>query len=562
MAKKNLLHLLVEESKSYLGLEKIEQLIQTGNDLSNIPVQPLYMSIRNLPVEAKSALIPRLSKEQREAFLDIDLWTKDYLSVDDFSQWLFVYSSVPDEFKYEFVKSPEFALFLKARFNIWTFDVEDPQYPDHDYYFLTECNQLLFEYDENCEYVDQLKDAIKMLYSEEGVEKAYSYLFKIVADQIGMMTEDEYRLKKSRLQDFGFVDYYEAMELTNHFPSKKHINNFLNKTIAAKKYESTLEDDLKNQKIPYTLVSTFEKKSEKLNEELDKINNQTREDFLSFNLVKLINANVELNGGIKKGMVELTATSKETKTLLDLGLSYVSNHIDETYQQELPIFEIFSFTDLYRIGKSLIELNQRMIKKSFLQLELDETFDSFLGQYLDSFIAKTFSKEFSFQATSGEKIDINSFSHLIRWEQESNRLCQLLPYAKAFKTKLDELIKNNKIQNHFYLNYNIEDIDFPALILSSFANFYFTPSLDQLKIGVTLAEFKQFLAEYYKREKNPEWPLKIKSFLQSFGLHEIEQFDQLIEYFLSDALDGYEDYAAISSEEYKFIGGPIILISN
>ena len=188
MTKKNLLHLLVEESKAYLGLEKIEQLIQTGNDLSNIPVQPLYMSIRNLPVEAKSALVPRLSKEQREAFLDIDLWTKDYLSVDDFSQWLFVYSSVPDEFKYEFVKSPEFALFLKARFNIWTFDVEDPQYPDHDYYFLTECNQLLFEYDENCEYVDQLKDAIKMLYSEEGVEKAYSYLFKIVADQIGMMT--------------------------------------------------------------------------------------------------------------------------------------------------------------------------------------------------------------------------------------------------------------------------------------------------------------------------------------------------------------------------------------
>ena len=152
-----------------------------------------------------------------------------------------------------------------------------------------------------------------------------------------------------------------------------------------------------------------------------------------------------------------------------------------------------------------------MIKKSFLQLELDETFDS-LGQYLDSFIAKTFSKEFSFQATSGEKIELNSFSHLIRWEQESSRLCQLLPFAKAFKTKLDELIKNNKIQNHFYLNYNIEDIDFPALILSSFANFYFTPSLDQLKIGVTLVEFKQFLAEYYNRKQIQSAP-KNKSFL-------------------------------------------------
>ena len=38
--------------------------------------------------------------------------------------------------------SKAFILFLKARFNIWTFDIEDPQYPDHDYYFLTEDNQI------------------------------------------------------------------------------------------------------------------------------------------------------------------------------------------------------------------------------------------------------------------------------------------------------------------------------------------------------------------------------------------------------------------------------------
>ena len=45
--------------------------------------------------------------------------------------------------QYEFTKSEEFALFLKARFNMWTFDVEDPLYPDHDNYFLTDDQMFL-----------------------------------------------------------------------------------------------------------------------------------------------------------------------------------------------------------------------------------------------------------------------------------------------------------------------------------------------------------------------------------------------------------------------------------
>ena len=97
MTKKNLLSLLVEESKSYMGIEKIQSLIENGQSLVNIPVQPLYMSMRNLPIEAKTALLPTLSAEQRTALLDIDLWTKDELNVHDFSQWLYVYAGADDE---------------------------------------------------------------------------------------------------------------------------------------------------------------------------------------------------------------------------------------------------------------------------------------------------------------------------------------------------------------------------------------------------------------------------------------------------------------------------------
>ena len=280
MSKKNILNLLVEESKSYMGLDKIQSLIESGESLVNIPVQPLYMSMRNLPIEAKTALLPTLSKEQRTALLDIDLWTKDHLNVHDFSQWLYVYVGASDEIKYEFIKSPEFILFLKARFNIWTFDVEDPQYPDHDYYFLTEDNQLLFEYDKDCEFIDQVKDAIKHLYSVEGVENAYTFLFKIIADQIGMMTEDEYRLKKNRLQDYGFIDYFDALELTTSLPTKKHIDNFIKKTISQNRPDPSVEDELKLQKPSYGVVSAFESVNDEFTNQLNKIEKTNRLEFL------------------------------------------------------------------------------------------------------------------------------------------------------------------------------------------------------------------------------------------------------------------------------------------
>ncbi len=560
MTQKNFLELLIEESKSYMGIDKISQLIQSGGDLKNIPLQPLYMSMRTLPVEAKGALLPRLSKEQRQAFLDIDLWHKDDLSVEDFSQWMFVYANTTDELKYEFVKSPEFALFLKARFNIWTFDVEDPQYPDHDYYFLTECNQLLFEYDEECEMVDQLKDAIKTLYTEEGVENAYTYLFKIVADQIGMMSEDEYRLKKGRLQDYGFVDYYEALELTNNYPSKKHIDNFIKKSLATERPIANISDELKLQRAPYSLLSPFEKNEESFQEQISQVKNDERTDFLNFNFIKLVNANLELSGGIKRGSIEVTKTSKQTKMLLELGLSYLQDFISTEYDEEFVIFDIFSFTEIYRMGKSLILFGQKSIKSSYLKLKIDEKFDTFLGPYYDQFISTSFSLNYEFTTRSANKLKLNSYQNYQRWVKEIDTLNSILPFAKAFYDKLRDLKENDLVQDHFYLNYNVSDIDFPTLLMSSFANFVQNQSLDHFKIGLTLNEFKSFLAEYQNGEMDKNWSSKIKSFSDQFGFNEMNDFNSTLKYFIDESLDGYDKVENLSDEEFKYIGGPIILL--
>ena len=65
---------LVSESEAYTSMELIETYIEKGVGLSSLPIQPLYLAIKSLPLEKITNCLPMFSKEQRKAFLDLDLW--------------------------------------------------------------------------------------------------------------------------------------------------------------------------------------------------------------------------------------------------------------------------------------------------------------------------------------------------------------------------------------------------------------------------------------------------------------------------------------------------------
>ena len=134
MAKNDVLSKILFEAKSYNSIDDIERLVEIGTDLSQIPMQPLYVSLLATSSEQVAVLMPKLSKEQRQCLVDLDLWKKDQVDVFSFEYWIEVYSKVKDlDLVQEFVSSEDFLIYLKSRVNIYTFDVEDPMYPDHDY---------------------------------------------------------------------------------------------------------------------------------------------------------------------------------------------------------------------------------------------------------------------------------------------------------------------------------------------------------------------------------------------------------------------------------------------
>ena len=562
------LTLLMKESDAYNHLDQIEKYVEGSSDLSVLPVQPVYLALRKLPMDKVAEYLPKFSKEQREVFMDIDLWQKDEIDVEHFSYWIQAYSMVEDEaVKKDFVESEQFLLFLKSRFNVWTFDAEDPNYPDHDNYFLTDDNMLLFEFDETFQYVDEARSLIRHLYYEVGVENAYTFLFKMVSDSFLIIQEEEYQLRKERMRDYGFVDYMDALETENPFINIDFLNLFIKKKTKA---TGEIDQVSKNQNLHNSSLVAFKDHFKKVIDELLKVSDTKRADFLQFNFVRLINARLESQGSLKKGSVAMTRTGAQTKNLVLLGFNYIKATDNLETVPEEGIFTLFSFSDLYKIGNSLVKFNLKDLKKALGVNGFEDEKEAFLGDYWNDFLDNSFDTPTKFHAPKDDSPKtIIEYEEYQMWTYKTKTLIQLLPFAKKFHETLEELKKDNRLMDSFYINYTVEDIDFEALLLSNFANFYLSSFNEEgsgkpnAKLGLTIDEYRKFSEGIVSPSEGkfiltPELFKKIQKFSETYGLNQVFDFNNYLQDLLKSQLEGY-DLDTMSEEDYKHVGGPIIL---
>lgn len=567
MTKKDVLSTLISEGKSYKSYEDIEKLVEIGTDLSMVPIQPLYISLLTSNTDQIANIIPKLSKTQRQAFVDLDLWEKDHVDIGSFEYWIEVYSKVKDlDLVQDFVESDDFLLYLKSRVNIYTFDVEDPYYPDHDYYFLTDDNLLLVEYSEDYRYPHELKFLIRNLYDKIGVENAYSMLFKLVNDSFAIIQEKQYEEKKERLRDLGFVDYYDALESTYTFISYKQIDNFvLNK----KAITPDIDTFSKNQSLHSSALTSFDDNMENLFSELIKVKDEKRLSYLQFNFLRLINSTITLNDALRGGSVELSRIGKVTLAYLDLGLEKVRNLVDAA---ETTLFDRYDFFDLYRIGKSLIQIQKNKIKKNLRNTPFEKNdFEYFLGAWWNSFLDNSdfeIPKVKTYGAALHAK-EVRTLAVYAYWMDEVSLFCSCIPFINSFFEMLKSLKEEGKLHDQFYLNYTVDNIDFESILISSFINYslgHFSGN-DVNKMGVTIFELRKFFELYFKKVDEEYVLLGLESgemkktsqeFIRQFGFDCIENFENYLHGVLSEHLSGYE-FDTLSDDDFKHIGGPILL---
>lgn len=559
--KSSFFEILAKEADALLSIEEMEKYLEQKKDFAYLPVQPVFLALKKMSDIQVAGLLPRFSLEQRQAFLDIDCWKRDEIDTQAFSFWINAYSHCSDDqVRLDFAKSESFLLYLKGKFNIWTFDAEDPQYPDHDYYFLTDDSLLLFEYDEEIDDVDEIKDLIRMLYSDWGVEKAYTFLFKLVSDSYSLISEEEYRFKKERLRDYGMVDYYEALELLHPFPSISHLEQFIKR-----KVDSTPEiDDVgKMQNLHFQALTSYRDQLSSLSSELSKIQDEKRLNYLRFSFIRLVNSSLSAQEALKEGSMLMTKIGNQTKHAMLLGQDYLKAHYFSQSNQSL--FERFDFVDMYRIGKTLFSLELKELKKNLRQYQFINETESFLGKFWEEFLDDSFDDLVKFKSPQNQKttaiVDVHDFE---LWKNRARSLNELLPFASQFFKTFKLLENEGKVQDSFYLNYTVDSIDLEAILLSSFAHFVLETFQEEniYKMGLTIDEFKSFVQKIITSEGKfvltPEIFQLIKNFSKKFGLDQVYDFESYLQAILKDQLEGYE-YQNLEHEDYSHVGGPIIL---
>lgn len=568
---KDLLTQILFEAKSYNTYEDIEKLVEDMNDLSMLPIQPLYVSLQASSTDQVALILPKLSKEQRQTFLDLDLWRKDIVDVDSFEYWIEVYSKVQDlELTQEFVSSEDFLLYLKSRVNIYTFDVEDPMYPDHDCYFLTDDNLLLIEYSpDNYNYDKELRYLIRNLYDKHGVENAYTMLFKLVNDSFSEIQEQMYQIKKERLRDYGFVDYYESLERLHTFVSYKQVSNFI-----IKKKSATPELDVRahNQSLHSSALVSFNKEMENILAEIQLVKNGSRVRFLHFMFIQLVNSTITVNDALRGGRIELTRIGKVTKQYLELGLQMVRK--TRSIPKDESVFDTFDFFDIYRIGKSLVQLKKERVIKTLNKSPFEQDdYEYFLGAVLGDFIRNNDNEipKYSDFMDTKRTFEITNLEYLEKWKTQANLFVKMIPFINTFFNTFQTLQNEGKLHDTFYYNYTVDNIDFEAITISSFINFAqgnFGES-DVNKMGVTISELRNFIKAYFIHKDNEyiiehsqmmKLKTKANDFISEFGFESIEGFDYYLIAILNEHLGGY-DLDSLDDDDFKHIGGPILLNS-
>ena len=563
--KKDLLSQLLYEAQAYKKFEDIEKLVEGGKDLSQVPIQPIYVSLQNTSKDQVALILPKLSSDQRQALRDIDLWQKDTVDPHSATYWMEVYSKCPDdEVILEYVKSEDFLLSMKNQFTIDTFDNEDPMYPDDDNYFLTEDMQLLIAYRDDFNLVSELKEMIRRLYSEMGVEYAYAFLFKMVVDSYQIMEEDNYQAKKERLRDFGFVDYFEALEYNAHYSALEQVDAFIKQK---KAITPKLDSLSQNQSLHATSLTPYQSGMESIKDALGAVSQDQRMQYLHFNFVRMVNARITLDDALKNGSMAMAKVGSQTRQCLELGFEYVQSKLESGK----VLFDNFDFLDLYKVGHSLIAITLKNIKKAIAATPFEEDdFGYFLGLYWNAFLENSHEEVSKYKFDGSSKpLEIRDLKSYTLWNEAASTLTTALPYVTTFFATIEKLKADGLLNDQFYLNYEVDNIDFEALMISSFINFAQGHYSEEAsgKMGVTISELKNFYHKFFKKN-GEEYLIKgeedtilreqTTAFIKKFGLELIPRFDKYLYQILLEQLNGYE-VDGMSEEEFKHIGGPILL---
>lgn len=192
---------------------------QSRSRIRRLPTAQLYYGLRELSDDQIGQLLPHITEEQWKGVLDLDLWRRDRLDAGQFLYRQGCIVSAHDAVARKLIRAVEeeiweFAFQRLLQIHVRSdrnevFDDKAPRgretlkTPDDDYFLVLPANP---------DAARMARALILRLY-ELDKERA-QFLLSVAAVRTPSETQEmAYQSRKSRLEDLGFQDYYDAIEI-------------------------------------------------------------------------------------------------------------------------------------------------------------------------------------------------------------------------------------------------------------------------------------------------------------------------------------------------------------
>src|SRR5690606_14518286 len=117
--------------------------------------------------------------------------------------------------------------------------------------------------------------------------------------------------------------------------------------------------------------------------------------------------------------------------------------------------------------------------------------------FRDNSLAET--TKFRFAGSPSAK-EINNLETVQIWKEAVESLAKAIPFVRTFFNVLQELKTEGQLNDQFYLNYEVENIDFEAVMISSFMHYargLYQDDHNEAKLGVTVQALKDFYHQFF-----------------------------------------------------------------
>ncbi len=320
------------ELEQFLEQPKAQGLVRSA------PYQDVFMVIKTVGLADSLEFLPLTSRDQRRGFIDLDCWRKDNFHVHSFMEWLAAFIQCGSEETVRLARSvdPELlAYFLKQNIQVHEIDPEEPA-PDAPLAWTPDRRfgiEISGE-EESATMARLLLDAVFRFDPSLG----YDLLDRVHWGNLVALEEEAYQNKRRRLEEIGFVDYYEALEIYCGSPVTP-----LQGPISPAFSER--EDIPGSRMLPALFVASLSH-TDYLRDGLQRLKSHEAIERITRSLAALSNRILSVYSVTPGDLEKVKPALEEVRDFLSLGIEYMSKG------QQLQVLEILDSCDLQTIFKA------------------------------------------------------------------------------------------------------------------------------------------------------------------------------------------------------------------